>query len=336
MPPRPGARTRQKEVTLLARRLFMALAASSALLAGSLGAHAEDKIRISFLSYVQPGDLLFEIIHQGAKDAARDLGVDLNIEYASLDPVALNNLIDTAVSNKVDGIAVSITDGNAYQDSVCRAVKAGVPVISFNVDDPKGGDHSCRLAFVGQDFVTAGYALGKRVAAEGHLKKGDVVFTPVEFPEASYANLRRSGVQKALDEVGAVTDMVGTGNNPPDVLDRMTQYLLGHPHTAAMVTLGSVTGRMAVKAAADTGLKGLPIGTFDNSTEITQGLLDGTIIATADQQPYSQGYLPVLQLVLLKRYGLFPSDVATGGHGLTDKASLSSLKDVSKLLGTYR
>ena len=320
------------------RRSAFAVAAAAlslALASGRADAQGSPKLHVSFLSYVQPGDQLFEIVHRGAKDAARDLGVDLDIQYASLDPVRMNSLIDTAISNRADGIALSLNQPKVYDEAICRAAKAGIPVISFNIDDPDPSK-SCRAAFVGQNFVESGYALGKRMVEAHKLKKGDVVFTPVEFPEASYASLRRSGVQKALDEVGATTDMVGTGNNPPDVLDRMQQYLLGHPKTAAIVTLGSVTGRMAIKAAEDAGMPNVPIGTYDNSVEITNGILSGRITATADQQPYSQGYLPVLQLVLYKRYGLYPSDIATGGKGLTDKQSLASVPDVSKLLGTFR
>ena len=296
----------------------------------------ERPVKVSMLEYVQPGDQLFEIINRGAKDAARALGVDLNIQYASMDPLMMNTLIDSAIARKVDGIAVTINNDVAYQGALCRAQKAGITVVAFNVDSSKGGADACRSAFFGQDLETAGYTLGKRLVATGRIKRGDLVFTPVEFADASYAVLRNRGIARALAEVGARTEIVGTGNNPPDVLDKMQQYLLGHRDAKAIITMGSVTGRMAVRAADGAGRPDILIATFDNSTEITDGIQSGRIVATADQQPYAQGFYAVTALALAARYGLAPSDVGTGSRGLTDKPSLAKVKNVSSLLGTYR
>ncbi len=295
---------------------------------------ARARLKFVFLNYVAPGDQLFGTIHQGARDAAKALEVDVDFQFADLDPVKLNNLIETAISNKVDGIAITITDPNAYTENVCKAIKAGIPVIAFNVDDPQGAQHSCRMAFVGQDFVRSGYALGKRLVEQGNLKTGDVVFTPVEFPEASYATLRHQGIAQALTEKGVKTEMVGTGNNPSEVLTKMTQYLLGHPKTAGVVTLGSVTGRVVLDALKEVGMK-VPVATYDNSTEIMAGIKSGAIVATADQQPYEQGFYPVVQMYLYARYRLYPADIATGGIGLTDQKSIQGL-DIGTLMGKYR
>jgi simple sugar transport system substrate-binding protein len=249
----------------------------------------------------------------------------------------MNTLIDAAIARKVDGIAVTLNNDDAYQGALCRAQKAGIAVVSFNVDSSQGSQGgACRSAFIGQNLEEAGYTLGKRLVASGRLNHGDLVFTPVEFPDASYAILRQRGVARALAEIGAHTEIVGTGNNPPDVLVKMQQYLIGHPDTKAIVTLGSVTGRMAVQAADGANRKDIAIATFDNSVEITDGIKSGRIVASADQQPYAQGFYSVAALVLSSRYGLAPSDVQTGTRGLTDKSSVESVANIASLLGTYR
>ena len=38
-----------------------------------------------------------------------------------------------------------------------------------------------------------------------------------------------AGVKKAMDEIGATTEVLGTGNDHAQALNLMTQYLLGHP-----------------------------------------------------------------------------------------------------------
>ena len=222
--------------------------------------------KISMIIYTAPGVPFFNPLIKGAQDAAKEADVDLDIQYANNDQVLQNNIIQTAVANKVDGIATVIWDDHAFKKSICDAVHAGIPVIAFNVDNTKGAAASCRLAFIGQDFVTAGYLIGKRMVAAAHLKKGDLVFTPVEFPDAAYATLRHEGVQKALDEVGATSEIVGTGGNLPEVRTKMVQYLIGHSDVRRSSDLASSRMIEALPSLKEAKLK-VPVGGFDVSKE---------------------------------------------------------------------
>ena len=288
--------------------------------------------KISMVIYTAPGVPFFNPLIKGAQDAAKEADVDLDIQYANNDQVLQNNIIQTAVANKVDGIATVIWDDHAFKKSICDAVHAGIPVIAFNVDNTKGAADSCRLAFIGQDFVTAGYLIGKRMVAAAHLKKGDLVFTPVEFPDAAYATLRHEGVQKALDEVGATSEIVGTGGNLPEVRTKMVQYLIGHSDVKAIIGLGEQPMIEALPSLKEAKLK-VPVGGFDVSKEILDGIASGDIEATVDQQPYSQGFFTIHQLALNIRYGLYPSDMKTGGLGLVDK---TNYKYAVQWAGTFR
>jgi simple sugar transport system substrate-binding protein len=77
----------------------------------------------------------------------------------------------------------------------------------------------------------------------------------------------------------------------------------------------------------------LPVAGFDLSPEVLDGIKDGKIIATVDQQPYSQGFYAVTELALEIKYGLYPADVKTGGSGLVDK---TNYEPAVKFAGTYR
>lgn len=286
--------------------------------------HKEEwkNINILFVPWSQSSNPFFEAVVNGAKDAAEQQGVNLDVQFGEEDQKHQLGILETGIANKVSAIAVNIADDNAYIDILCGAMKQGIPVVTFNIDDSRHGapGSTCRMAFMGQNFIDTGYVIGKRMIAEHGLKKGDKVFTPVEAPQATYAVERHAGVQKALDEIGATSEILGTGNDHAQALNLMTQYLLGHPDTAAVIGLGQTPTSQAVQAIKDSGLK-IPAGGFDVSQEILEQIKNGELTATVDQQPYSQGFYAVTQLALNLKYGLYPSEMDTGGVGLIDKTN---------------
>ncbi len=281
--------------------------------------------KITFIVYTEASVEFFVPVVNGAKDAAQQFGVDLDIQYGDSDPVKQNNLIETAIANKVNGIAVSIQDDKAFDETICKARKAGIAVVSFNVDDSEGAKGNCRMAFMGQNFIETGYLIGQRMIQDHGLKSGDLVFAPVEAPEAVYAIQRYQGLKKALDEKGIKSELVSTKFNLADAQTIEVQYLIGHPETKAIIALGSVPLTVAPKAIAEAKMK-IPLGGFDLTADIIKGIEDGTITATVDQQPYSQGFYAVAQLALYLKYGLYPSDMNTGGLGLVDKSNVATVK----------
>ena len=279
-----------------------------------------EKINILFVPWSQSSNSFFEAVVNGAKDAAKQQGVNVDIQFGEEDQKHQLGILETGIANKVSGIAVNVADDDAYDKLLCDAAKNGIPIVTFNIDNSKGADGLCRMAFMGQNFIDTGYLIGKRMIEEHGLKKGDLVFTPVEAPQATYAVQRHAGVKKAMDEIGATTEVLGTGNDHAQALNLMTQYLLGHPDVDAVVGLGQTPTSQAVQAIKDAGLK-IPAGGFDVSKEILEQIKNGELTATVDQQPYSQGFYAVTQLALNIKYGLFPSEMDTGGAGLIDKTN---------------
>ena len=56
---------------------------------------------------------------------------------------------------------------------------------------------------------------------------------------------------------------------------------------------------------------------FDTSPQIVEAFKDGWVQLTADQQPFLQGYLPILSLCQQVVYGLAPINVDTGAGFVT-------------------
>jgi simple sugar transport system substrate-binding protein len=309
----------------------VALASGDGLESG-LGNRAENR-SVTFIQHVDPGDPFHAAIRQGAQDAAELFNIELNAQTSSGDQDRYNELIGTAVTNRPAAIAVTLDDANRYTENVCAAQEAGIPVITFNITQPDSDVVDCTVAFVGQDFEEAGYILGQRLLAEHpEIGDGDVVFTPVEFPEEFYARERRAGVQRALDEVGATTDVLESTIEDSQALERMSQYLLGNPDVAAIVPLGGTPHRNAVAAAEAAGVDA-PIAGFDLSQQVVEGIQSGRITAAADQQPYVQGFQAITELALLLDFGLSPADINSGGSGLVDE---SNVEIVAELAGRIR
>jgi len=269
--------------------------------------------------YGTTGNPFWAKVVAGAEEAGEVLGVSVNIQFANDDPVQQNTLIESAIVRGSSGMGVVLNVDDAYDDVVAEARGAGIPVIAFNVDDSEGAAGNQRMAFIGQDFEVAGHAIGQTLIEHAAIGEGARLVCPVEHPEATYAVQRGAGVIRALEEVGASCDVIGTGAiGLEDTLTRLVQYLIANPDTAGIVGLGGLPTEVAPQAIAEVGLD-IPIAGFDLSQAIVQGILDGDIIATVDQQPFYQGFLTVVQLHYYQKYGLVPMDVNTGAAIITSE-----------------
>lgn len=297
-----------------------------------LYAQAKTNYKFTMVIYGTTGNPFWKKVVAGAEETAKIYGVKVDIQYADDDAEKQNNIIQTAIANRADGIGVIINYDDAYVGSIKKAMDAGIPVIAYNIDSSKGAAGTARMAFVGQDFVTAGYLISKRLIATYKIGKGDRVVCPVEHPGAVYAAKRYEGVKKAFDEVGAITEVLDTGaESLDDTLTKLTQYLIGSKTTKAVLAMGGMPMEMAPKAIADAGLK-IPNAGFDITKAILNNILDGKSLATVDQQPYYQGAQTIIQLYNNKKYGLLPCDINTGG-AIIDK---TNAKTVLSLADTIR
>src|SRR5262249_55743638 len=62
----------------------------------------------------------------------------------------------TAVDNNRDGIAVALTDNNAFVDLTKQALGKGIPVIAYNAN----AANNYPLTYVGQDLYLSGFQMG--------------------------------------------------------------------------------------------------------------------------------------------------------------------------------
>lgn len=303
---------------------------SLALFAGGQARAADDTVDVTMIIYTAPGDPFWNPVIHGAEEAAKDRGVKLDIQYADQDPVKQNNLIQTAITNQVDGIAVVNWIPDAFTTSIKAARDAGIGVVVFDTDDPKP-NATASQAYVGQNFFTAGQNIARGMIAAAGLTKGDHVVCPVEDPDAFYGVERYRGIKSVLDEAGITSERIDGTPTMATALTRISEYLVGHNDTKAVIGLGSVTTEVAPQAVTEAGLS-IKVGGFDLSPQIVDDIIAGKTVATVDSGAYYEGYFPVVMLYYFAKYGIPPVSVPIGG-GLIDKEAATLVKEYA---GTYR
>src|SRR5262245_23438202 len=295
-----------------------------------LPAAADDPVDVTFIIYSAPGDPFWNPVIHGAEEAAKDRGVTLDIQYADQDPVKQNNLIETAIANKVDGIAVVNWIPDAFTANIAKARAAGIGAVTFDTDDPNPNATESQ-GYVGQDFFAAGQRIAKKMIEAGNLKSGDHVVAPVEDPDAFYGVERYRGIKSVLDKAGVTSERLDASPTMATTLTRISQYLVGNANTRAIIGLGSVTTEVAPQAAAEAGVN-IPVGGFDLSPAIVDSILAGKTVATVDSGAYYEGYMPIVMLYYFAKYGIPPSSIPIGGT-IIDASNASLVKTWA---GTYR
>lgn len=266
-------------------------------------------------------DPFWAVVQQGMLDAAKELGCQVDIDLAGSDLALQQKRFAEAVAQKPDGIALVINDDTAWDKPVEEALAAGIPVIGINNDDSQGPAGNKRLCYIGQSEERAGYMIGLRLFQEAKEKGIDLakahVAMPVEVPGANYGVVRSNGIKRAAAEFGITSFEIidGGGLEMTTMEQRETSYLLAHPETTFMIGLGGIaTDRLTDSLKAAGKEPGEVIaGGFDTTAATLNGLREGYITATIDQQQYLQGYYAVYVLYLYNKYGFTPN-IDTGGY----------------------
>jgi simple sugar transport system substrate-binding protein len=296
---------------------------SGGTLKSGLGARAENRSMYMFLFFDPATESTFAQISQGARDAAQLTKVNLTEQNAGGDVARQVELVESAIPNKPAAMFLIFQDPS-WGDAVCKAHAAGIKVYAYGVP-PSGQVSECVQAFVGQDFTVVGKIIGERLLKEANLTAGDKVLCPVEEPTAPYAIQRGAGVDQALQTVGTKCTMLRTSGADEQALNAMNTWLGANRDVKAIVPLGGTPHRNAVAAEDAVGVKAPIIG-FDTSPQVIDGIKSGRIIASADQQPYTQGFQSVTQAALQLDFGLAPANINSGGNALIDKSNVGLLE----------
>jgi simple sugar transport system substrate-binding protein len=271
------------------------------------------------------GDSFWAVAKAGAEKAGEDMGVEVKYSESANDPQKQAQLIDSAVTEKVDGIATSLPDPDALGDPLKNAVDAGIPVITLNSG---AGDYAelGAITHVGQDEAIAGEAAGRRLADEGGQKMICVVHEQgnTGLEERCAGAKEGFGGEVENVQVKGVADVATT-------LTEIQSKLESDDSIDSILTLNpdiAVAARDAVQGASSEAT----LATFDLSGDVVEAIKADEILFAIDQQQYLQGYLPVVFLTLFNENA---NTVGGGqpvltGPGFVDKANAETVEKLAE------
>ncbi|MFI1359323.1 sugar ABC transporter substrate-binding protein [Streptomyces sp. NPDC020898] len=287
----------------------------------SAGKASTPRMKIAMVTHAPSGDTFWDTIRKGAQAAAAKDNVELiysNDENAGDQA----NLVQNAIDQKVDGIAVTLAKQDAMKDVVAKAVAAGIPVVGFNAGLGVWKEQGL-LSFFGQDESVSGQALGSQLNSTGAKHVVCVIQTQgdVNLEE------RCAGVKKNFSGKTEILNVNGT--DMPSVKSTITAKLNQDKSIDEVVTLGAPFALTAVQAVSEAGSKA-KVATFDLNKDLISAIESGDIQFAVDQQPYLQGYLSVDSLWLFNSNGNYSGggeQPVLTGPAFVDKSNVEKIAE---------
>ena len=311
------------------KKILAALATAVVAASIAMPASAEGE-RYVLVSHAPDSDSWWNTIKNAINVAGEQMGV--TVEYRNPptgDLADMARIIEQASASNPDGIIATIADFDVLSGPLSDAVAKGIPVITINSGTQEQSKQLGALMHVGQPEYDAGKGAGEKAKAAGVTK-----FLCVNHYITNPASVERcQGYADALGvELG--NQMIDAGQDPGEVKSKVMAHLQANADTNGILTLGPTSAHPTLSALEDMGKSGtIHFGTFDLSGEIAEGIKNDVIAFAIDQQPYLQGYLPVVILTNLTRYGVVPGNSINSGPGFVTKDNIGL---VEKYAGEYR
>jgi simple sugar transport system substrate-binding protein len=311
------------------RRTLVAAAAAALIVGAAQTAHATDPtakwcqgVKIAAFPGGPQGGVFANNVYNGYRQAELDLGPSVTYYFSNWDPNLMLTQLQTALATKVDGVAFMGHPGDAASDPfIDQAFKQGTIFTTSNtaLPDAEKKYSSMGMGYVGAPNYSAGFALGNEAAKRAGLKSGDSVFVWGLKAAGGDRGRRTVGVIDAFEKAGTKViyqEIDSATNADPNAGTATFVGVMGaNPGVKVVVTdHGALTANVGVFARAASLKPGqVFFAGFDMSPNTAQAVKQGYQNLVIDQQPYLQGYLPILNICLTKKFGFSGLDVNTAG-----------------------
>ena len=279
-------------------------------------------VRIAAFPGGPQGGVFANNVYNGFKQAELDLGPDVTYYFSDWDPNKMLKQIQQAVATKVDGIA---TYGFGGEPATAPLVKLAFDqntvftTLNTALPDSQANYSANGFGYVGAPNYAAGHALASEAVKRSGLKAGDEVFVWGLKGQGGDRGQRTVGVMDAFEQAGAKVLYQeidsATNGNPNAGTATFVGMMKANPGIKIVVTdHGGLTANVGVYArAASLEVGDVYFAGFDMSPNTAKAVQEGFQNLVIDQQPYLQGYLPILNICLTKKYGFSGLDINTAG-----------------------
>jgi simple sugar transport system substrate-binding protein len=301
-------------------------------------------VNIVFFPGGSETDPFASVVYNGAKAAEKVLGANVSYVWSGWDSDKMVAQFKDSIDKAPDAIAIMGHPGaDKLKGLVDEAERKNIIVTMQNVDIPSIREKyiSNGFGYAGQNVYGAGFQLGTGAVRKYNLKAGDEALVPGLFNKtgAMAARAKRTdGIVDGLKQAGVI---VHTVDVPPEVeadytsdvsykwfSDQVKKYpkskvLLVDHHGGVTPAVAAHLKRMGKKPNE------LPYGGFDLSIDTIKYIKEGYIGLISDQQPYLQGFMPILQSCLSKKYGFAGLYIDTG-VGLIDNSNVDMVAGLAE------
>ena len=289
--------------------------------------------KFTFVNHVTTNPF-FVPTQYGLQDAAALLGIPKPAWTGSANSSVpeMVSATNAAISSKANGIAVAVISSTAFTAPVKNAMNAGIPVVSYNADGNVGDPGTNRLAYIGQDLFVSGQALGQKIAAS--MPSGGDAVGFIATPGTANIQPRIDGAKAALKASGKPINFtsVASGAALPQENTTINAYVLAHKSTLKGIfavdagstqTVGAIVAKYSLQSQVASG-------GFDLTPQTLSAIKAGSLGFTIDQQPYLQGFLPVVYLYLWNLSGgLVNPPVTNTGLTFVTKANVGPYQNTT-------
>lgn len=290
-------------------------------------------VDIIFFAGGNEKDTFASVVAGGARAAQNDLGANVEYVWSGWNTEAMISQFIDSIAKYPDAIAIMGHPGTkALSPLIDEAERKNIIITSQNVDLPevRAKYSSNGFGYVGQSVYESGLLVSSAVVRKYNLKEGDEA---IVFGVDAYSNPSRyertKGSADGLKNGKLIVHEIAMPNEVQDdassftaqqmVADALTQY----PNTKVIITdHGQLTASIA-SHLKNIGKKPgeIIVAGFDLSSGTVSGIRENYIGLVLDQQPFLQGYLPVLQACLTKKFGFAGLYINTG-MGLIDNSNV--------------
>lgn len=247
-----------------------------------------------FVSYQDVSNEFAPQIRAGVEKAAAATGATARfIGPVGSDADMQINEIE-ALMDTMDGLAISSVSTDALSPLIDRVLAAGIPVVTYNTDNPA----SKRLVFAGQDLVQSGVEAG-RLMGDTLGGNGKVLILTLDAA-AQWSLDREKGAREGLASFPGIeiVQTVNTGSDPQEMYAAIENAMLANPDVNGLLSLECCTTPAAGQWVERSGSKDkVRIVGFDLVDQTVEFVKAGMIQATIDQAPEAQGRAAVDLLV---------------------------------------
>jgi ribose transport system substrate-binding protein len=301
----------RRVVVLIAAIAIAACSGGSRQAAGGAAGH-----RLRFAVIPKSLDIpVFNYAKIGAERKARELG-DVDILWnapTSADQLQQKEILESYITQRVDGIAISALNGDFLTDTINRAIDAGIPVVTWDSDAP----NSKRIAFYGVDDLASGRIMGEQAVKLLDGKGKVAIITSVG---ATNLQRRLDGMKEALAKAPGI-QVVETYDIKEDAVRCAEIISTGtrrYPDLAAWLSVGGwpVFTRNATAPIDPSKTKVISFDTIQPALDL---LREGKVTVLLGQKYFGWGSEPVQILYDLKHGKRHPATIIDSGVDVVTK-----------------